>query len=48
MVQGYCVRDKKMVEMNAPKESVTTRGTKIVKGKCPHCGTTVCKMGGLD
>ena len=47
MVQGYCVKDKKMVDMKDPKESLTSRGTKIVKGKCPICGTTVCKMGGM-
>ena len=47
MVQGYCVKDKKMVEMKNPVESLTKRGTKIAKGKCPHCGTTVCRMGGI-
>lgn len=47
MVQGYCVKDKKMVEMKNPVESKTKRGTKIAKGKCPYCGTTVCRMGGM-
>jgi hypothetical protein len=28
------------------KESKTKNGTKIAKGKCPKCGTTVCRMGG--
>ena len=47
MVQGYCVKDKKMVEIKDAKESLTTKGTKIAKGKCPNCGITVCRMGGL-
>ena len=47
MTQGYCVKCKKKVEMRDPKESLTKRGTKIAKGKCPSCGTTVCRMGGL-
>ena len=45
--QGYCVKDKKMVEMKDPVESLTAKGVKIAKGKCPICGTTVCRMGGI-
>jgi hypothetical protein len=45
--QGYCVKCKKKVDIKDPKESKTARGTLIAKGKCPHCGTTVCRMGGL-
>jgi len=47
MVEGYCVKCKQKVEMNDPVESLTKKGGKIVKGKCPTCGTTVCRMGGL-
>ncbi|MEI6849610.1 MAG: DUF5679 domain-containing protein [archaeon] len=47
MVQGYCVKCKKMTDIKDPKESLTKKGTKIAKGKCPTCGTTVCRMGGL-
>ena len=47
MTQGYCVKCKKMTDMKDPKESLTKKGTKIAKGKCPTCGTTVCRMGGL-
>ena len=45
--EGYCVKCKKKVTMKDPKESLTKRGTKIAKGKCPDCGTTVCRMGGI-
>ncbi|VVB84024.1 Uncharacterised protein [uncultured archaeon] len=44
MVQGYCVKCKGKVEMKDPKESKTSRGTTMAKGKCPKCGTTVCCM----
>lgn len=44
MVQGYCVKCKAKVEMKDPKESETSRGTRMAKGKCPQCGTTVCCM----
>lgn len=47
MTEGYCVKCKKKVEMKDAKESKTSKGTKIAKGKCHHCGTTVCRMGGL-
>jgi len=45
--KGYCVKCKETVEIKDPKESTTVKGTKIAKGKCPKCGTTVCRMGGI-
>lgn len=44
MVQGYCVKCKEKVEMKDAQESITSRGTKVMKGKCPKCNTTVCCM----
>jgi len=44
---AYCVRCKKKIEMKDGVESLTKRGTKIAKGKCPTCGGVVCRMGGL-
>ena len=46
MVEGYCVKCKKKVTMKDPKETTTSRGTAMSKGKCPSCGTTVCRIGG--
>jgi hypothetical protein len=46
MTEGYCVKCKKKVEIKDGKESLTSRGVKILKGKCPVCGITVCRMGG--
>jgi hypothetical protein len=46
--EGYCVKCKAKVEIKDPKESLTKRGTKIAKGSCPNCSTTVCRMGGIQ
>lgn len=44
MTDGYCVKCKKTVTMKDPKESKTSKGTRIAKGKCPNCGITVCRI----
>lgn len=44
MTEGYCVKCKKTVTMKGEKESKTTKGTRIAKGKCPNCGITVCRI----
>ncbi len=44
MTTGYCMKCKKKVEMLNPIQTKTKRGTNMLKGKCPVCGTTVCKM----
>jgi hypothetical protein len=45
MVEGYCVKCKKKVEILNGKESKTSKGVKMLKGKCgAKCGTTVCRM----
>ena len=46
MVEAYCVKCKKKVEMKTPQETKTSKGTPMFKGKCPVCGTTVCRIGG--
>jgi len=46
-ITGYCVRCKKKVEMKDIKISETKRGVEMRKGKCPDCGTTVCRIGKL-
>jgi hypothetical protein len=45
MVEGYCVKCKKKgVKVKDASISQTVRGGYMAKGKCPHCGTTVCAM----
>ena len=44
MTDGYCVKCKKTVTMLNGKESKTSKGIRIMKGKCPNCSTTVCRI----
>ena len=44
MTEAYCVKCKKKTEMKEAKESKTVKGTRMMKGKCPTCGTTVCRL----
>ncbi|MFH1801639.1 MAG: DUF5679 domain-containing protein [archaeon] len=46
MVEAYCVKCKSKKQMKDPKETKTKRGTNMMKGKCPTCGTTMCRMMG--
>jgi endogenous inhibitor of DNA gyrase (YacG/DUF329 family) len=46
MTEAYCVKCKEKVQMKDGKEMKTKRGTKMMKGKCPQCGITVCRIGG--
>ncbi|BBL45187.1 hypothetical protein MJ1_0006 [Nanobdella aerobiophila] len=38
---AYCVKCKKKVEVNNPKEVKLENGRPAIKGTCPVCGTTV-------
>lgn len=42
MVQGYCVKCKKKVDIKDAVETTTKRGGRMAKGKCPECDTKVC------
>lgn len=44
MTEGYCVKCKKKVEIKDGKESKTSKGVRILKGKCPTCSITVCRI----
>ena len=44
MAEGYCVKCKKKVEIKEGKEVVNKRGMRMMKGKCPKCGITVCRI----
>lgn len=43
---GFCVKCKCKREMKDTSDSKTSRGVKMVKGKCTTCGTNMCKIGG--
>lgn len=44
-IEGYCVRCKQSIEMDAPEAVWTSRGTPGNRGTCPDCGGTVFRMG---
>ena len=44
-IEAYCMKCKAKKVMKDPKNEVTKNGKPIVKGVCPDCGTTICKIG---
>lgn len=44
-IEAYCMKCKAKKEMKDPQEGLTKNGKPIVKGTCPDCGTTICKIG---
>lgn len=44
MTEAYCVRCKAKTNMKDEKKTTTKNGRNMLKGKCPKCGTTVCKF----
>lgn len=45
MVQAYCVKCRKMVEVKSPQQVTLKNGRPAVKGTCPETGTTVFRIG---
>jgi endogenous inhibitor of DNA gyrase (YacG/DUF329 family) len=43
-MEAYCVKCKKKVEVKDGKEVRNKKGRRMLKGKCPVCGTTVCRI----
>lgn len=46
-IQAYCVKDRKMVDIQDPKEITTSNGRLAWQGTCPECGTKVTRIGGV-
>ena len=44
MVEGFCMKDRKKVEMVDAKEVTLKNNRKAMMGRCPICGTKVVKM----
>ena len=44
LVQGYCVKDRRMVEMINPHPITMANGRPATVGVCPHCGTKIYKI----
>lgn len=45
LVEGYCMKDRKMVEMMNPQPIALKNGKPATVGVCPHCGTAIYKIG---
>ncbi|MBU1199475.1 MAG: hypothetical protein KKF46_00925 [Nanoarchaeota archaeon] len=43
-MEAYCVKCKKKKEMQNGKEVTTKNGRRMMKGKCPTCDTTMCRI----
>lgn len=43
-MEAYCVKCKAKKEIQDAKEEVLKNGRKALKGKCPSCGTTLCRI----
>ena len=44
-MEGYCLKDKKKVEMRDPKPITMKNGKPATVGTCPFCGTKIYKIG---
>ncbi len=47
MTEGYCVKERKKVEMKDPEQVTMKNGRPAIKGTCPDCGTKIFKIGKL-
>lgn len=45
MVQAYCVKCKKKVDIKDPEEVTMKNNRPAVRGICPVCGTKIYKIG---
>jgi hypothetical protein len=45
MAEGYCVKDKKKVEIQNPVTITMKNGKPATQGTCPTCGGKVTRIG---
>jgi hypothetical protein len=46
MAEGYCVKDKKKVEIKNAEKITMKNGKPATQGTCPDCGGKVFRIGG--
>jgi DNA-directed RNA polymerase subunit RPC12/RpoP len=46
MVEAYCVKCKKKVQIANAQKVTLKNGKPATKGSCPNCGTKVFRIGG--
>ena len=45
MATAYCMKCRKKVNINSPKQITLKNGRPAVQGTCPSCGTKVFRIG---
>jgi hypothetical protein len=45
MPEGYCVKERKKVEIKDPQQITMKNGRPAIQGTCPDCGTKIFKIG---
>ena len=45
MPEGYCVKERKKVEIQDPAQVTMKNGRPAIQGTCPDCGTKIFKIG---
>ena len=48
MPEGYCVKERKKVEIRDAKQVTMKNGRPAIQGFCPDCGTKIFKIGKLE
>lgn len=48
MPEGYCVKERKKVEIQDPQQVTMKNGRAAIQGTCPDCGTKIFKIGKLE
>jgi uncharacterized protein DUF5679 len=48
MPEGYCVKERKKVEIKDAKQVTMKNGRPAIQGVCPDCGTKIFKIGKLS
>ena len=46
--EGYCVKERKKVEIKDAKQVTMKNGRPAIQGTCPDCGTKIFKIGKLE
>jgi hypothetical protein len=48
LTEGYCVKERKKVEIKDAKQVTMKNGRPAIQGVCPDCGTKIFKIGKLE
>jgi Domain of unknown function (DUF5679) len=43
-VEGYCMKERKHVQIKDPQHTTAKNGREAVRGTCPDCGSTIFRF----